>query len=720
MTAAAGRHRKDTRTGWPRVIVAAVLALLFAAVPGVAVAFWTTTDASNPGLATADTLPQGTRPAQPTTSTPNSTTVTLAFEQATTTLSHVPVTAYAVKRYPAAGGDAVLVTASCTISAGTVTCTETGVPEGRWRYTDTPAYGSRWVGTESTPSDAVVVDPTPPTVSLTNPGSPLQGTVTLTAMASDATSGVASVTVRYAVAGSTDWKDVCTDTTSPYSCSWDTTAVTDGAYDLTATATDRAGNVGTAVPVAYRTVDNQPPVVTLTPPANYIVSGTVILNATATDLGTGVTSVTIQRSPAGLNSWTDICTTTVAPYRCTWNTTSLASDYYDLRAVASDAVGHTGTSPVVADVMVDNTPPTVSMNSPGSTIRGTVLVSASASDDFSGVAWVEIEYAPAGTSTWTKICRVTAPPYSCYLDTTTMPDGSYDFVALAGDLAGNSATSTPVRNVKVDNTQSSVTMLDPGAYLRGTVTLSAAASSNAGVVSVRIQYAPSGTSSWVDVCTDTVSPYSCTWNTTTVPDGLYDFRAILLDGAGKTTTSAVVSGRRVDNTIVRGYDVQATNGGATVGRVESGDVLRFTYTDEMNLGSILAGWTGGPQPVVLRLRDGGLLGTGAAGDTVDILTTGTPSAPVNLGSVNTHGDLIKGGKTSLFTATMTASTTVVDGQTATVVTVTVGPLLSGGALRTEGAAAAMTWSPSGVATDLSGNPCSTAPVTELGALDKDF
>jgi hypothetical protein len=63
---------------------------------------------------------------------------------------------------------------------------------------------------------------------------------------------------------------------------------------------------------------------------------------------------------------------------------------------------------------------------------------------------------------------------------------------------------------------------------------------------------------------------------------------------------------------------------------------------------------------------------------------------------------------------------VVDGQTATVVTVTVGPLLSGGALRTEGAAAAMTWSPSGLATDLSGNPCSIAPVTELGALDKDF
>ncbi len=83
--------------------------------------------------------------------------------------------------------------------------------------------------------------------------------------------------------------------------------------------------------------------------------------------------------------------------------------------------------------------------------------------------------------------------------------------------------------------------------LTGTVTLAASASSTAGIASVRIDRAPSGTTSWSTVCTDQTAPYSCSWNTTTVADGSYDFRAVLVDGRGVTTTSTTMSSRRVDN-----------------------------------------------------------------------------------------------------------------------------------------------------------------------------
>jgi len=121
--------------------------------------------------------------------------------------------------------------------------------------------------------------------------------------------------------------------------------------------------------------------------------------------------------------------------------------------------------------------------------------------------------------------------------------------------------------------------------------------------------------------------------------------------------------------------------------------------------------------VTLRLRDGGLLGTGAAGDTIDVLAGSTPVA---LGTVNLRGDYVKSGKTSTSNGTMVATTATVNGSPVTVVTVTVGTLISGGALRTVSTASTMIWSPSGTATDLSGAACSTAPVSETSAADREF
>lgn len=95
-------------------------------------------------------------------------------------------------------------------------------------------------------------DTTNPTVSLTAPanGATVSGTsVSLTATASD---NVGVTKVEF-YRGTTL---LSTDTTSPYSYTWDSTSVTNGSYSLTAKAYDAADNVATSTAVSV-TVDNQ-------------------------------------------------------------------------------------------------------------------------------------------------------------------------------------------------------------------------------------------------------------------------------------------------------------------------------------------------------------------------------------------------------------------------------------------------------------------------------
>lgn len=578
-----------------------------------------------------------------------------------------------------------------------------------------PGFSSASFTARTTNGGAVAAAPdwTPPSVSVQNPGSPLKGTVNVTATATDAETGIASVRLQYLPSGGSSWVTLCTATAAPYTCAWNTTTVTDGGYDLRAVATDRAGYSTTSSTLSTTVANNL--LVVLGNPGD-IVRGTVALPTTLYGAGTTTYTVRVEYTPTGTTSWKPICSNLSSPYACSWATTGFANGEYDLRAVATAGTSTTYSSVLVA-VLVDNTAPAVTMVNPGSPLAGSVTFEATATDADSGVAQVVLQAAVTGTTTWRDLCTVTAPPYSCRYDTTQLLDGSYSLRAVATDAAGNVTTSASVTNRLVDNTVSSVSMTDPGAYLTGTVTLGATANSSAGVTSVRIQRAPSGTTTWTDVCTDTTSPYTCSWNTTTVADGLYDFRAILVDGTGKVTTSTTMSARRVDNSPLRGLDVQTANGGASAGKLENGDSVTFTYSDQVNLATVTSGWGGASMAVTLRVRDGNLLSLGNKGDTLDVQRAG---GTVSLGSVNLKEDYVKSGKTATFNATMTASTATVNGVTVTVVTVRLGTLASGTGIRTVSNVSALVWSPSGAVTDLFGNACSTAPVTETGTADREF
>ena len=107
---------------------------------------------------------------------------------------------------------------------------------------------------EAVKSQVIQIDAAAPTVSITSPASGssvTQGTkVTVTASATDlgtgsgAPSGIASVT--FYLDGTTV---LATDTSSPYSFSWNTNKIAKGTHRLTAVATDAAGNSTTSAAI---------------------------------------------------------------------------------------------------------------------------------------------------------------------------------------------------------------------------------------------------------------------------------------------------------------------------------------------------------------------------------------------------------------------------------------------------------------------------------------
>lgn len=558
-------------------------------------------------------------------------------------------------------------------------------------------------------------DWTPPTVAVTPPsGGSVAGTATISATASDAESGVAQVVLQYQVADSSSWTSLCTDTTAPYSCTWDTrTASTpDGPYELRAVATDAAG-YSTTSDVVRTYVANSFAIVLA--PVGDVLTGTTTATMTVYNAGVAFGSTRLEYSPAGTNKWTTACSGLLligTTSTCDWATTSVPDGSYDLRA--STLAGVTRYySTVQTDVLVDNTRPTVTMTDPGTPLSGFRTFGATAADAGSGVESVTLQYSQGTTGTWKTLCTVNAAPWTCRYDTTALPGGTYSFRAVATDGAGLSTTSAVVANRVVDNTVSSVSLVDPGAYLSGSVTLTANANAPAGATSVRIQRAPTGSTTWTDVCTVTTAPFSCVLDTRTVADGSYDLRAVLLDARGASTVSAVVAARVVDNSPVRGLDVQAANGGGTVGRLDNGDAVTFSYSEQVKPSSLVAGWDGTARSVTVRLRDGNLVGGGAKDDTLDVVG-------VNLGTVNLKADYVKSNKTVQWSGTLSATTTTVAGATRTVVTVRLGAVSSGSGLRTVSGTHTMVWSPSSAATDLVGQKCSTAPASETGTVDRDF
>ncbi len=383
----------------------------------------------------------------------------------------------------------------------------------------------------------------PPTVSLTNPsnGATVSGTINVQATASD-DQGVMKV----------DFFDgatlIGTDTNGGdgWSSSWNTTAVAEGSHTLKATATDTANQTSSStISVTVDNLDN-PPSVSITSPSNGAsVSGTISVQANASD-DRGVTKVEFFDGATSIG----VDTTAGDGWSASWNTTSASDGSHSLTAVATDTGSHTTTSAAVS-VTVDNldNPPSVSITSPsnGASVSGTITIQANASDD-RGVT--KVEFFDGATSI--GVDTTAGDGWSASWNTTSASAGSHSLTAVATDTTNQSTTSAAV-SVAVDNTAPTVAITLPtaGQTVTSTTTVQANAADNTTVGSV--MFLVDG-STLIGTDTNGADGWSVSWNTTSAGNGIHSLTAVAADVAGNSTTSSAVS-VTVSNVITGTLDI---------------------------------------------------------------------------------------------------------------------------------------------------------------------
>src|SRR5438128_2496883 len=122
--------------------------------------------------------------------------------------------------------------------------------------------------------------------------------------------------------------------------------------------------------------------------------------------------------------------------------------YYFAATAYNLSQNESGFSNEVSKAIPDVTPPTVSITAPaaGSTVVGTVTVSASATDNI-GVVGVQFKLDGANLG-----AEATVAPYSVAWNTTTAVTGAHTLTAVARDAAGNIATSAAVSETVANDT----------------------------------------------------------------------------------------------------------------------------------------------------------------------------------------------------------------------------------------------------------------------------
>lgn len=190
-----------------------------------------------------------------------------------------------------------------------------------------------------------------------------------------------------------------------------------------------------------------------------------------------------------------------------------------------------------------------------------------------------------------------------------------------------------------DTTAPTVSLTAPsnGASVSGTVTVTATASDNVGVAKVEL-YIDSAL-----VVTDTASPYTYSWNTTTAANGTHSLLAKAYDSAGNAASSSTVSvtvSGGVTDTTTPSVSLTSPASGATLNGTVT---LTATATDNVGVTK------------VEFLSDGVVLGTGTASGSTYSYAWNTTSA-----TTGTHALTARASDAAGNTKTTAATSVTVD------------------------------------------------------------
>ena len=308
------------------------------------------------------------------------------------------------------------------------------------------------------------------------------------------------------------------------------------AGEHTVTVVTRNGDYATATFwVQNSAPDSTAPVVTIDyPPAEAVLSGTVTLQASATDTG-GVQSMELRVGGTVMGRAADDSVS------ATWDTTLSEAGTYYITAAATDTYGNQGSA--TARVTVDNTGgdhlvPDVQFLNPadGTVVNGQVQVSVVAADNV-GITQTAvfmdgarlIDTAQGGTLAFTLYAN-------------SYPNGVHTLDAVAYDGAGN----TGRKSIDITIAGSSA---GPGAPVI-TVTSPVAWGSTSGTITIQAAATDDGPdpprlSAWLNgsrIANETDGVIHQGLNTAQYPSGLYNLTFFAVDSEGNTSQAYVPFG----------------------------------------------------------------------------------------------------------------------------------------------------------------------------------
>jgi hypothetical protein len=326
-----------------------------------------------------------------------------------------------------------------------------------------------------------------------------------------------------------------------YTYLWDTTAHPEGQYRVTVRATDTAGLVDSEYVDIYVSNDATDPTVTIVSPSNNdYIEGTYTIQILALD---NHALETVEVEVGGIDYLTTYNALT-GYYEHPLDTTEYGDGLNSMSATATDYNGNFAVDTLVSGVNIDNTHPTLWINSPseGETVYGSgVTIDCDSTDEGAYVPTVEFKI---DSGSWIVIPGSEPTGWIDMWDSYVYSNGVHTLYVRSTDEAGHITYDSIT--VWVDNDDPLISIITPSDsdYIQGTYTFCVAASDEITLTNV---YATIDFTDYTLGYNEDSGYWEVTIDTSTFSEGVHSITATAEDGIAVHTQTTVAIFFDVDN-----------------------------------------------------------------------------------------------------------------------------------------------------------------------------